>query len=966
VADELHVFAEVDLNDRADYNGGFKSGKVLEWMDIHRGCSDRLGQIQNLSYGAKLTDVDYFFRTLLDDPDRKFLTNRPFAVEIIDDEDRRQELDPLMVANGFVGDYSPREDLQFEIKGHDWLKRKTTRRARSSENWQRRITLEDFPNAKGTIALDDGVIEYSNVGKIIPIIYGRITDTNYEDPGPVGFNNPDPLSDYGDGQFKAIYVGDYVLNGVTWRGGLIAQHSAYIEAGFVLNNPVDLENDPDWLTPHQVSEWITAGFDATTSKQSKITINGRDYYMFFVKGYAGDLFCGKEKVPENLAGSEPLTINVWGRISNNVGLVDGELITDGFDQYQDFLANYVCPDTPWTSGNQLEFPMFVLIPDLQIVDTVSFEICKQLADQRVGGGYELNFVLGADNKSESWYDVISQFNLCLDCQHYWNRRGQFAVTMEPEDAESALLDPINDVVDINKGSLKITDRVSQDFFNVIPFRHTLDYTGRMQRELNTAWRSEMRGDIERRHVSSITNYELEREAPTYEFRFIRGRNRMEDSPYYDQGTATVEDIMMRIAARYADPQRHVELTGVYNLLPYDCGQVFPISSIEGIGASGWDGRVVRVLEHTTSPSRGQVRLLCYDLRSVVDNREELTTASGGSPMGSPVYSPPTVGDPGSPGDELIVMPVGAMALVGSAPALGVSGAILMPVGSMVLTGLVPSPVVAAGDVVIAMPVGEALLVGLTPTRVVGGGSLPSTNRTFHLDASDTDRLWKDLAATTHPTNGETVLVWDDEGDVSPYAMIHALNGPSYSDTGFNGRGCLDFDGSNDVLASRTDNNSTAAAISNFIANNAAVIFVSFIMEGDAPGNASPHQNDAVIADNGAFFGLFLSTIGGVHSAAVSNYDGAFANASVTISQNTKYVACIKHIGGNISIDINDGALTASTASGNTTSISQQLVVGRNTTPFFNGKIGEVAIYNADVTGTDLSDAWDYFMNKWVL
>lgn len=641
MAEELKVFAEVALNDRAEYQGGYKEPRVKEWLPIQRGCSDRSGQIQNLQFGAVYADDDHYFRGMLDDPARKFLTNRPYEIDIIDDDDRRLELEPLIIANGFVGDYSPRENLQFEIKGHDWLRRKLTRRARANENWQRRITLEDFPNAKGTITTADGAIEYSNVGKIIPIIYGKITDTHL---GALGLGPSDPLGDYGDGQFKPIYVGDYVLNGTTWRGALIAQHACdYLEAGFVLNNPVDLVNDPDWLTPRNPGPWNAAGFDS--SQSCSVVINGREYAMIFVKGYAGDLFCGKEQVPENLTGSEPMTINVWGRADSPEDV--GVLVQDGFDQYQDFLVNYIANDEQWTSGIPLEFPFFPMQPAVQIVDTVSFETCKQIAELRVGGGYELNFVIGANNKAESIHDIIAQFNLNLDCQQYWNRRGQFAITMEPED-ESGALDLINDVVDITANTIKITDQVSNDFFNVIPFRHTFDYVGRMQRDLNADWRSEMRGDVERRHASSIANYEVERESSLYEFRMIRGRNRFEDSEYYDQGTATVEDIMMRLAARYADPQRLVEITGVYNLLYYECGDVFPLTSIEGIGATGWTGRNVRILNHTVNASKGSVTLLCYDLRTVIENREELTNAVGGSPQGSPNYSPPQVGNPGSP------------------------------------------------------------------------------------------------------------------------------------------------------------------------------------------------------------------------------------------------------------------------------------------------------------------------------
>jgi hypothetical protein len=647
MADTNYCFAEVDLNDAASYEDGYKAPRVLEWLPIQRGLSDHAGQIQHLSFGAILADTDYFFRTRLDSPTLKYLTNRPATVKMIEDEDRRAELEPQIIANGFVGDYSPLDNLRIEVKCYDWMKRRFTRRARSNESWQPRITLQDFPRANGVITTDEGELHYNNAGTIIPIIYGRITDTKLAGDWPWD-DTDDPLTDEGDGQFVPIYVGDYELMGETWRGALIAAHHCeYIEAGFIFHDPVDLRNDTDWLTPRRVDgSWGAAGF---SSQNPVITIKGHDYCMIFLKGYAGDLFCGKEPVPEirqGKFGNVPIAINVWGRSRNGAG--DGVLLTDGFEQYEDFLANYVTAEPVWTSGAPEDVPEFSTISGLQLVDTASFETCQQVAELRVGGGYELNFVIGANNEEVSILDVIAQFNICLDCQHYWNWSGQFAISMEPEDDSDAAEDGIDDVVDITAGTFKVVDQVTQNFFNILPFRHTFDYTGRMQAQFKTDWRSEMTGDLERRHESSITNYDQERRAAVYEFRFIRGRNRLSDSPYYDQGSATVEDIMMRLAARYADPMRIVSLVAPYNLLGYECGDVFPLTTIEGIGASGWTNRMVRILNMTVDANKGQVFIDAYDLRTVMDNREELTTTTGGSPLGSPEYSPTDVGSPGSP------------------------------------------------------------------------------------------------------------------------------------------------------------------------------------------------------------------------------------------------------------------------------------------------------------------------------
>lgn len=650
MADVLRAFAEVDLNDADTYYGGYKAPKVLEWLRIMRGLSDHMGQIQHLQFGAIYSDTDYFFRTLLDDPTRKFLTNRPSTIRIIDDEDRRLELEPLIIANGFIGDYSPMDNLRFEVKCYDWMRRRFTRRALANENWQPRITLEDFPRANGVIQTSAGELNYSNVGMIIPIIYGRITDSKFAVMPVTPYDdNYDPLTDEGDGQFVPIYVGDYVLGGETWRGGLVAAHHCdHIESGFLFHDPVDLRTDPDWLTHRRVDgAWTNAGF---SNQEPKIVINGRDYCMIFLKGYAGDVFCGKEPIPEirqGKFGNVPIAINVWGRTDNGGG--EGLLLTDGFDIYLDFLQNYVSAEPTWIAGLAKEIPFFPTMPTLQVIDSASFATCSQIADLRVGGGYVLDFVLGANNQAESLMDIIAQFNVNLDCEQFFNRMGQFAVTMEPED-DSIAQSELTDIMDITAGTFQVVDQVAMNFWNVIPFRHTFDYTGRMQSQFKTDWRSEMSGDLERRHASSILNYEQERPSAVYEFKFIRGRNRLSDSPYYDQGTATAEDVMMRLAARYADPKRIVTLATVYNALQYECGEVFPVSSVEGIGASGWSGRMVRIINHHTDLNKGQVLLDCYDLRSVIDRREELTTASGGSPLGSPNFSPGqgAIGSPGSP------------------------------------------------------------------------------------------------------------------------------------------------------------------------------------------------------------------------------------------------------------------------------------------------------------------------------
>lgn len=646
MADNHYPFAEVELNDAASYEDGFKDARVVRWLPFTRGLSDPSGQIQHSSFGAVLQDTDYFFRTRLDNPTQKYLANRPATVKMILDEDRRLELEPQIIANGFIGDHAFPDQLRIELKCHDWVRRRFMRRAGSNESWQPRVTLQDFPGANGVIVTDEGEKPYSNAGKVIPLIYGRITDTKLAGEWPWD-DSDDPLTDEGDGQFVPMYVGDIQLLGETWRIALVAAHFCdHFEAGFLFHDPVDLRHDPDWLTPRRLDgSWEAAGFSDT----EPININGRDYCLFFLKGYAGDVFCGKEPIPEirqGKFGNVPIAINIWGRTRNGKG--DGVLMTDGFEIYQDFLANYFAAETPWQAGAPLSIPEFPTLPGVSLVDIASFEDCQQKAELRVGGGYPLNFAIGVDNEEVSLLDVVAQFHHDLDCEHYFNWRGQYALSIEPEDESEAAEDGLDDIIDITDGTFKIVDQVTQGFFNILPFRHTYDYTGRMQAQFQTPWRSEMTGDLERRHESSIAGYEMEKRSPVHEFRYVRGRNRLSDSPYYDQGSAAVEDIMMRRAARHADPMRLVTLAGPYKLFRYECGDVFPLSTIEGIGAAGWSNRYQRIRNINVDLNEGQVQFEVYDLRTVMENREELTTTTGGSPLGSPEYSPPQIGNPLSP------------------------------------------------------------------------------------------------------------------------------------------------------------------------------------------------------------------------------------------------------------------------------------------------------------------------------
>jgi hypothetical protein len=244
--------------------------------------------------------------------------------------------------------------------------------------------------------------------------------------------------------------------------------------------------------------------------------------------------------------------------------------------------------------------------------------------------------------------------------------------------------------------------------------------------------------------------------------------------------------------------------------------------------------------------------------------------------------------------------------------------------------------------------------------------------TGHWDASDTDRLWTNAAFSIHPTDGQEIYAWDDEADEFDSAFFDQVGAggivPVYRAAAFNGLGCLDFDGTNDYLSLFDDTGTTEHTIGGVITSTAYTVFISVMMEGDAPNSSDTFGNDLIIGDRNAFFGLYVKTNAGVNTLMAYNWDGSDDHADVTISQNTAYVAMFRHESGNLYLSVNQGS-ESSTASGTTTDTVGTLRLGATGVPpptnFFNGKIGEILMYNTALSGSNLTDTYQYLMDRWV-
>jgi hypothetical protein len=253
--------------------------------------------------------------------------------------------------------------------------------------------------------------------------------------------------------------------------------------------------------------------------------------------------------------------------------------------------------------------------------------------------------------------------------------------------------------------------------------------------------------------------------------------------------------------------------------------------------------------------------------------------------------------------------------------------------------------------------------------------LPTTDLTGHWDSSDTDNLWKETGMSTHPADGDAVLAWNDEGDNSytnaalfTYAGS-STNVPVYRAGAFPtvSLGCLDFDGADDRLACFTDAWGPFVGLNNYFGASAFTLFVSFVMEGASGTNAAAsYNNTALFCDAfGQFIGLHVKSNAGVHTLMGYCWDGADKHADLTFALNTPYVAMFRYGSGTITLDLNNSGspVTASAAPINTSGawwIGQGSVGGS----YFNGKIGEIAMYSSALSSSPLQQAWDYFNVKW--
>lgn len=197
--------------------------------------------------------------------------------------------------------------------------------------------------------------------------------------------------------------------------------------------------------------------------------------------------------------------------------------------------------------------------------------------------------------------------------------------------------------------------------------------------------------------------------------------------------------------------------------------------------------------------------------------------------------------------------------------------------------------------------------------------------------------WTDLSANGYNLSGGT----------APTAVG--------SDSNFNSKPVVDFNG--------TTHNLVGTTMSNLISNSAFTIFGVFRAESFAASDSSAGAQRSIFCaysgGNSVGYGV------GLTKSEAWNYDGATDYTGPAISLNTVYGFNLRHDSGNLK-NLVAGKSETSVASGNSSALTDtfRMGIGFVGTPYFDGQIAELIIYNTVLSAGDQTTTQDYLAARY--
>jgi hypothetical protein len=529
--------------------------------------------------------------------------------ETVDEED--VPIGKVLIRDGY-GQYAKGDKIKFA--GH------TTIYTVSGSSFSDPETYVEFtPNLTDAVEEGEAITQIAThkiemaIGKRIPIWYGHITDYEIVDS-----------LDYGDGQGQAIYVGDRELDdGKVYGEWIVSGHASYSPLGrpiqhlYFFNESIDnLSTGSFYLDGILLENLILGDFATEVGSGGRIAvpgyglwtdlgfttsyadINSHRYTRFFMRGIWRDWALGITAPPDNLGG--PFAIDAYG--CETVGDGTGSLIQKGFKQYRHVIQNW-CPPI----GDSYETGLWQSSPSYpdgtSMIDDASFDTANTQSAAYVTGGFEGNFIIGADDEEITARELLTRFNLSLGCDSGFNRKVQYFVNLFNTDLDTISQKPELDYIrDIFTGTFDV-DELDREIFTSIDYRHTQDYLKRV----SEGWRSITSGELEVTNATSETLFQLKNTYSQLFLYMIRGKNRDTDSDEYENGTETAERVLALKLARISNLQRLPKLQTGPEGFNYELADIFPLTHYGGISATGWNQELVRIERLEYDPSE----FTCY-------------------------------------------------------------------------------------------------------------------------------------------------------------------------------------------------------------------------------------------------------------------------------------------------------------------------------------------------------------------
>jgi hypothetical protein len=264
-------------------------------------------------------------------------------------------------------------------------------------------------------------------------------------------------------------------------------------------------------------------------------------------------------------------------------------------------------------------------------------------------------------------------------------------------------------------------------------------------------------------------------------------------------------------------------------------------------------------------------------------------------------------------------------------------------------------------------------------------ALPTTNLTARWDASIQASLYAGLDGSNLPTGAVTDL--DDVGAWESQVNSAHLWIPNTNVAVFNPPDIIWRDDTvltlpSVKIAAGTMEAVTAGTLSDLLTSDfhtasAKTLIFSFLLEdGTLLKNSSTvYLNSALLGNpQNNFYGMFLRNNSGTFTLSAYNWDGNSDAATVTILEDTKYVVVVTHDGVTLTLSLRSESggiiseTTQTAASGNTTNINISWRLADSNAAGSEQvkiRIGEIATYNAVLSGATMTDAKTYF-NRWFI